>query len=528
MLNLRFSLEYCGFMPSQLLYSVGPCFLGEQMIFLRQAELKDFAFFLKMKSEDSNIHWSGHNSKPEPRALEAWFGEQLHSEKRKIYLAFDIFSQPVGCLYVDLIDFGNVEISYGISADFGGRGFGKKLIAAAIDLIQVSYPQVRRIDAWIFLNNTPSIKIVQANGFVLDGKVKPVEFHGQSLGQVLFSRKIDRIIIIGEAGVNHNGDINLAKKLIDVAAHAGVDYVKFQTWKTEELVHESATKAEYQKRNDGDSSQYQMLKSLELSYDQFSELSDHARLRGVQFLSTPDDFPSLNFLSDELNLKLLKIGSGELCNIPFLKAVGNKKKDVILSTGMGNISEVERAYYTLLDAGAKSVSLLHCTSNYPAPMNSANLHAMNLLKSAFNCKVGYSDHTEGIEISIAAAALGAKIIEKHYTTDRTLPGPDHVASIEPAALQLMVSSIRNVELAISGDGMKLPHQSEIETKKVVSKGLYSKRDIQKGETIRESDIALKRPVTDLSPYQLDLIVGLPAKRNIGKNTAIKLGDIEFE
>ena len=259
------------------------------------------------------------------------------------------------------------------------------------------------------------------------------------------------VIIIAEAGVNHNGSIAIAKQLIDSAAKAGVDYVKFQTWITDDIVDINAPKAQYQKDNDQSVSQYEMLKRLELTFDEFRELKSYCAAAGVDFLSTPDDFRSLDFLVDDLGLKVIKVGSGELTNIPFLKKIGLKRKEVILSTGMGSLGEIERAYYTLLEAGATKVSILHCTSNYPATYDSVNLKAMQTLALAFNTEIGYSDHTEGNEVSIAAVALGAKIIEKHFTLDKTMDGPDHKASIDPDELSLLVNQIRNTEKAISGN-----------------------------------------------------------------------------
>lgn len=336
------------------------------------------------------------------------------------------------------------------------------------------------------------------------------------------------IIIIAEAGVNHNGDITLAKKLIDSAAEAAVDYIKFQTWITDDIVDLNAPKAKYQIENDQSTSQYEMLKKLELSFDDFRKLKEYCDTVGVRFLSTPDDFKSLDFLVDELQLNVIKIGSGELTNIPFLKKIGSKQKEVILSTGMGSLGEVERAYYTLLDAGATKVSILHCTSNYPAAYDSVNLKAMQTLAQAFNTEVGYSDHTEGNEISIAAVAMGAKIIEKHFTLDKTMDGPDHKASINPYELSLLVNQIRNTEKAISGNGVKRIHPSEVETKKVVSKGIYLTSDINTGEVLTDKHLIFKRPVGKLSASDYGLIIGRRVNKNITKGSALGLEDVKFE
>ncbi len=340
---------------------------------------------------------------------------------------------------------------------------------------------------------------------------------------------MSRVIIIAEAGVNHNGDIKLAKKLIDVAAEAKVDYVKFQTWITEDIVDKSAEKAEYQIKNDSsDTSQFEMLKKLELTYNDFRELKKYSELKRVQFLSTPDDYKSLDFLADELNLPILKIGSGEVTNIPFLRKFGEKKKPIILSTGMSNIGEVERAYYTLLESGAPSVTLLHCTSDYPAALESVNLKAMNTLASVFKADVGYSDHTEGVEVSVAAVALGAKIIEKHFTLEKKMPGPDHKASLDPNELNILVNQIRNVEKAIQGSGLKTLHYSEREIKKIVQKGIYLAKKISKGEFITDDHLIMKRPVSQLKASDYDLIIGKKASKTLEQGKALKLTDLNIE
>ena len=338
-----------------------------------------------------------------------------------------------------------------------------------------------------------------------------------------------KVLIIAEAGVNHDGSVEAAKKLIDIGKEAGVDYVKFQTWVTEDIVDINAPKAEYQIQNDGaETSQFEMLKQLELSYDDFRELKIYAESKGVNFLSTPDDYKSLNFLSDELKLPVLKVGSGEITNIPFLRKIGQKGKDVILSTGMSTIGEVEKAFNTLIEAGAASVSLLHCTSNYPAALDSINLKAMNTLKAVFNVPIGYSDHTEGIEISLAAVAMGAVIIEKHYTIDKNLPGPDHKASLDPTELKELVRQIRNIEKAMTGDGSKKPHVSEIETKKIVQRGIYLNQNITEGEKITDDHLIMKRPVQFLSALDYDTVIGKSVNKNITNGEPLKLNDINFD
>lgn len=337
----------------------------------------------------------------------------------------------------------------------------------------------------------------------------------------------DKIYIIAEAGVNHNGSLELAKQLIDAGKKAGVDCVKFQTWKTEELLTEDAPKADYQMKNDGDSSQFEMLKKLELSYADFKELKAYSESIGVDFLSTPDEKKSLDFLVDELNIKLIKVGSGEVSNLLYLKQIAQKKLPVILSTGMSNMADVERAYYTLIDNGAPEVALLHCTSEYPAPLNTVNLKAMDILKSVFQTTVGYSDHTEGIAISLAAAARGARIIEKHFTLDKTMEGPDHVASIDPTELKALVDGVRAIELSL-GDGIKRIQTVEKGTQKVVQKGIYTTQDLKAGTVITEEMLVGKRPVVDLSIDEYEKLIGKKVKFDLAKNTSIKLNDINFD
>lgn len=329
------------------------------------------------------------------------------------------------------------------------------------------------------------------------------------------------IYIIAEAGVNHNGKLDLALKLCDAAKDAAVDAVKFQTWKTENIVTASARQAAYQTANTGkEESQYDMLKNLELNYDHFRCIQDYCKKIGIDFLSTPDEEESLQFLVS-LGLPFIKVGSGEVTNIPYLRKIGACKKPVILSTGMSTLAQVATAYDTLLKAGATEVSLLHCTTNYPCPMDEVNLQAMVTLRSAFKCKVGYSDHTMGTEIPVAAAALGAEIIEKHFTLDRTMDGPDHKASLEPAELKLMVQQIRNIEAAL-GDGIKKPNKSEAENAKVVQKSILAKHPIKKGETLTEENLTVKRAGAGIPASLWDAVVGCRAIKDYDIDEPIKL------
>lgn len=329
------------------------------------------------------------------------------------------------------------------------------------------------------------------------------------------------VYIIAEAGVNHNGKLDLALKLCDAAKEAGVDAVKFQTWKTENIVTAQARQAAYQTENTGvEESQFDMLKKLELSYDHFRYIQDYCKKIGIDFLSTPDEEESLAFLVS-LGLPFIKVGSGEVTNIPYLRKIASCGKPVILSTGMSTLAQVAIAYDTLLKAGAPKVSLLHCTTNYPCPYDEVNLRAMQTLKDAFKCQVGYSDHTMGAEIPVAAVAMGAEIIEKHFTLDRTMEGPDHKASLEPAELKLMVEQIRHIEVAM-GDGIKRPNRSEAENAKVVQKSILAKRPIKMGETLTEEMLTVKRAGAGISASLWDNVIGAYAIKDFDIDEPIVL------
>jgi N,N'-diacetyllegionaminate synthase len=337
----------------------------------------------------------------------------------------------------------------------------------------------------------------------------------------------NRIYIIAEAGVNHNGDIRIAKQLIDAGKDAGVDCVKFQTWKTEALITSDAPKAAYQLKNDGEGSQFEMLKKLELTYEDFKELQNYSRQVGIDFLSTPDEQESLNFLVYDLHMPIIKVGSGEINNLLYLKQIAQKRKPVILSTGMCNMSDVERAFLTLIKNGSPEVAILHCTSEYPAALDTVNLRAMDTLRNAFQVTVGYSDHTEGIEISLAAAARGARIIEKHFTLDKSMPGPDHKASLNPSELKAMVEGIRNIEKAL-GDGIKRIQDAEIATQRVVKKGIYALTNLKAGEIIKEEHLVGKRPMTEMGMEEYESIVGRRLRMDIQKNTAFSRNHVSWE
>ncbi|NEU10287.1 N-acetylneuraminate synthase [Flavihumibacter sp. R14] len=332
-------------------------------------------------------------------------------------------------------------------------------------------------------------------------------------------------IIIAEAGVNHNGSIENALRLIDAAAIAGVDYVKFQTFKSENLVSKFAKKADYQILNTGDAaeSQFQMLKKLELSVKDHEDLISYCKRKNVKFFSTAFDLDSLRYLSD-IGLELVKIPSGEITNVPYLRLASELFKEVIISTGMSTIQEIEAAMGVFLTAGISkaNITILHCNTEYPTPMHDVNLKAMLHIRDRFNTAVGYSDHTLGIEVPIAAVALGAAVIEKHFTLDKTMEGPDHLASLEPEELKAMVVAIRNVEIAISGSGVKEPSVSEKKNMSVARKSIVAQKPIRKGEIFSEQNITVKRPGNGISPNRWDEVIGKIAKRDFQEDELIEL------
>ena len=326
--------------------------------------------------------------------------------------------------------------------------------------------------------------------------------------------------IIAEAGVNHNGSVELAKKLIDAAKDAGADAVKFQTFKTESVVVKDAQKAEYQKETTGEGSQYEMIKKLELTEEDFRELADYAKEKDIMFLSSPFDKESVDLLY-ELDVPASKVASGEITNLPLLRYIAKKEKPIILSTGMSTLGEIEEALDVIRSEGVEDIILLHCVSNYPARIEDVNLRAMGTLKQAFKLPVGFSDHTLGITAPIAAVALGACVIEKHFTLDRNLPGPDHKASLEPDELKEMVKAIREVEKAL-GDGIKRPTKEEEEIKKVARRSIVAKVDIPEGAIVTEDMLDVKRPGTGIEPRYIDMIIGKKAKEDIKKDEIISL------
>jgi N,N'-diacetyllegionaminate synthase len=330
-----------------------------------------------------------------------------------------------------------------------------------------------------------------------------------------------KVFIIAEAGVNHNGDIGMAKKLIAAAKEAGADAVKFQTFKSDKAISKFAGKAEYQKdTTGGNETQLDMVRKLELPYDDFIELKKYCDESGIIFMSTPFDSDSINFL-DRLNLSIFKIPSGEITNLPYLIQVGRLKKKVILSTGMSTLSEINDAIKVLKDNGTYDITVLHCNTEYPTPYKDVNLKAMLTIKKVFDLEVGYSDHTLGIEVPIAAAAMGAAVIEKHFTLDNNMEGPDHKASLEPDQLKHMVTAIRNIEKSM-GNGIKEPSQSEGKNIVIVRKSIIAKKNIVKGEIYTEENLTVKRPGNGISPMRWFEVLGQAAKRDFEEDELIEL------
>jgi len=334
---------------------------------------------------------------------------------------------------------------------------------------------------------------------------------------------MSKTTIIAEAGVNHNGSIESAKKLVEIAAESGADYVKFQTFKAETLVTKTADKAEYQQNvTDNNESQFDMLKKLELDRKTHEELIDYCNAKDIQFLSTAFDHDSIELLA-ELNIPLFKIPSSEITNLPYLRHIGKMGKPIIMSTGMSTLDEVHNALNILIESGAEKeqITILHCNTEYPTPMKDVNLKAMLTIKDELGVNIGYSDHTLGIEIPIAAVAMGATVIEKHFTLDRTLLGPDHAASLEPEELKAMVTAVRNIERAM-GDGVKKPSHSEIKNIQIARKSIVAKKCIKKGGPFTENNLTVKRPGMGISPMLWDNVIGQKAKQKFKPDDPIVL------
>lgn len=330
----------------------------------------------------------------------------------------------------------------------------------------------------------------------------------------------DKVLIIAEAGVNHNGSLEMAKKMVDTAKACGVDIVKFQTAKLDSLVSKSAHMADYQKKNTGvEESQKDMLKKLLLDFDEFVELASYCNAVGIRFLSTPFDIESVKFLNDFQDI--WKVPSGEITNYPYLVEIGKTKKKVILSTGMADMDEIRAAINVLKEHGTEDITILHCTTEYPAPIRDVNLNVMNSMREAFGFSVGYSDHTQGIEVALAAVALGATVIEKHFTLDRNLPGPDHKASLEPDELMAMVNSIRKVELSL-GSSEKRPSEVEMKNRLVARKSIVAKTTIKAGDFLTENNITTKRPGLGVNPMRWNEVLGTKAVRNFEEDELIEL------
>ncbi len=329
------------------------------------------------------------------------------------------------------------------------------------------------------------------------------------------------VFIIAEAGVNHNGSINLAKKMIDIASYAGADAIKFQTFKTINIATKNLDKADYQKnKNNKNENQFDMLKKLELSKEDHNKLIKYCKLKKIKFLSSPFDIESLDLLKD-LGLEIFKVPSGEITNLPFLKHLGNLNKKIILSTGMSYMNEVKTAFKTLIQSGTlkKNITILHSNTQYPTPMKDVNLNAMVRIGEELGVKYGYSDHTLGIEVDVAAVAMGASCVEKHFTLDKNMEGPDHKASLEPIELEKMIKSIRNVEMAL-GSKIKQPTKGELSNIKKVRKSIVAKTLIKKGDIFSEKNLAIKRPGNGTSPVKWEELIGKKARKNYKQDDLI--------
>jgi N,N'-diacetyllegionaminate synthase len=337
--------------------------------------------------------------------------------------------------------------------------------------------------------------------------------------------KMSKTIIIAEAGVNHNGNLQNAFKLVDAAVLAGVDYVKFQSFKADKLVSKSAKKADYQITNtkNTEESQLQMLQNLELSESDHETLIAYCKKNNIQFFSTAFDLDSLGYLA-KIGLDMVKIPSGEITNLPYLRLAAKSFSKVILSTGMATMEEIDAALTVFLNSGVlkKNITILHCNTEYPTPMQDVNLKAMLAIGTTFETAIGYSDHTLGIEVPIAAVALGASVIEKHFTLDKNMVGPDHKASLEPAELTAMVKAIRNIDLAIAGSGLKEPSASEQKNMAIARKSIVAQRDIIKGEVFTEANLTVKRPGSGISPMQWDAVIGQLANKDFQEDELITL------
>lgn len=329
--------------------------------------------------------------------------------------------------------------------------------------------------------------------------------------------------IIAEAGVNHNGDITIARRLIDVAVETSADAVKFQMFNAEKMISRYAPMAEYQKKSSNRSeSQLEMIKKYELDIDSHRELRNYCEEKGIIFLSSPFDLESIDLL-DRLGLKIFKIPSGEITNLPYLRKIGSLKKKIIMSTGMANLAEIKNALNVLINAGTtkKNITVLHCNTEYPTPFEDVNLRAMISIRDSLNVNVGYSDHTPGIEVPVAAVAMGATVIEKHFTLDKNMDGPDHKASLEPHELKNMIIAIRNIEKAV-GNRVKQASLSEMRNKEIARKSIVALRNIKEGEIFTGRNITTKRPGTGISPMEWDKVIGKHAKRGFKKDEVIRL------
>ena len=484
------------------------------------ADSSFFDTFFKIKSETKNIYWSGHKEKPNYNTLRDWYINQLLSENRIIF-KIEYKDLEVGYLYFDILKNKEIELSYAVSELYEGLGIASSIVELVV-IYKKHYYSDFIIKAYVADINIASQRVMLKNLFIKSNfsykEILKLENKGVNMEEFILK---DSVFIIAEAGVNHNGDINLAKQLIDIAVEAKVDAVKFQTWKTELLVTKEAKQAIYQRENTNiEESQYDMIKKLELSYDEFRELKAYCDERNIMFLSTADETTSADFLLELQDI--FKIGSGELTNLPYLRHIGSFKKRIILSTGMGNLGEIEDALDVLTKAGTakENITILHANTQYPTIYEDVNLKAMVTIGSAFDVSYGYSDHTLGIEVPIGAVAMGATVFEKHFTLDKDMKGPDHKASLDPTELKAMVKAMRNMEIAL-GSSIKKPSKSEIPNIAIARKSIVASCDIKKGELFKDTNIYTKRVANrGISPMKWDDIIDTKAMRDYKEDELI--------
>jgi N,N'-diacetyllegionaminate synthase len=495
-------------------------------ISLERARNSHFEFFYRLRCEEKNILWTSHKYAPEYGHLKKWFCDVIEQEaKREIYIIRG-GRIPLGYLYCDPVEEDLFELAVAVSQRHEGRGRASEALTRFINQKRYLRPQAT-FRAWVSDENLGSVKAFVKSGFVKTARFQADFFKGFDREMRMFQfvnyPPEQKVFIIAEAGVNHNGSLTLAKQMVRAAKKAGADAVKFQTFKAANEISRYAVKADYQREaGPQNESQLDMARKLELDAGAHRALIKVCRDVGIDFFSSPFDLESIDLL-EKLRLRVLKIPSGEITNLPYLKKIGALKRKIILSTGMANLTEIGDALDLLVSSGTplEWITVLHCNTEYPTPYEDVNLRAMKTIRETFGVRVGYSDHTPGIEVPVAAVALGASIIEKHFTLDRTMAGPDHRSSLEPGEFKEMVRLVRNTERAL-GDGIKRPSPSETKNLPIVRKSIVAARDIQKGEIFADTNLMAKRPGTGISPMAWDRVTGKKAKRSFLEDEAVEL------